>query len=86
MTKNTFDLYRCSALLWAGLEYEDALRFRIEKAKEAMTFYRESAQPLDKMSEEYLSIEKKYLDSEDAVKWNRTFLDEIINERKRKIQ
>lgn len=69
--KNTFDLYRCSPLLWAGLEYEDALHFRIEKAEEAKKYYR-IKKDID-----------KYQDSEDAIEWNRKFLEEIKQEREK---
>jgi len=83
MTKNTFDLYRCSALEWAKLDYEDALHFRIDKAKKAMTYYRRVSTLMPKMSDGYKSMQNKYLDSEDAREWNKGFVEEIENERKK---
>ena len=83
MTKITFDLYLCSPLLWAGLEYEDALEFRIEKARLAMAHYKRKAEGVMQDHVAYKAFVDKYNDSDDAVKWNRDFLEEIIRERER---
>ena len=81
--KTTFDLYRCSALLWAGLEYEDALHFRAEKAQKAMKFYRLEANKIkNKMNNsQYTKLVKQYQDAEEALDWNRIFINEIKIER-----
>lgn len=82
--KNTFDLYRCSPLLWAGLEYEDALDFRIEKAAQAKIYYREEARKvMSKDDKEYTKLVDLYADSDDAIKWNRKFIEEIEEERRK---
>ena len=84
MTKNTFDLYRCSPLLWANLKYKEALVFRIEKANNAMNYYRSLATIADKSTDKYKDYMKKYIDSEKAKDWNKDFLQEIINEPNKK--
>lgn len=83
MTK-TWLLYRCSPLLWAGLEYEDALSFRTEKAREAMSFYREASKKLHwlfDMKEDKENTDR-YMASEKAMIFNMTLLEEIEEERK----
>ena len=85
--KTTFNLYRCSSLLWAGLEYEDALHFRIEMAEKAKDYYRTQSRKYDNKwtkenHDERLKLSKLYSDSQDAVDWNRIFIDEIEEERK----
>lgn len=83
--KNTFDLYRCSSMLWAKLPYEDALQLRKEKAKEAMDYYRIKATAITnkRNSEKYIKLVKLFAESEDAMRWNEVFIDEIITERRR---
>lgn len=83
MTK-TWDLYRCSPLLWAGLEYEDALEFRIEKAEEAKLYYKTEGRKYHWLndSEIFKSYTDKYLKSQKAVDFNRELLDEINEERR----
>lgn len=87
MKKKTFDLYRCSPLLWAGLEFEDALHFRIEKALKAKDYYRILGTKVLYMNGwtygwVYEDIVQQYTDSVNAVEWNREFLEEIEEERK----
>ncbi len=83
MTKSTYALYRCSPLLWAGLKYEDALEFRIEKARLAMTYYKHEAEKVMQDSDKYKEFVDKFMDSDNAKKWNESFLEEIIIERER---
>lgn len=84
MKHTTFELYRCSPLLWAGLEYEDALKFRIEKALEAKIYYRIEAKKLNNIDEKnFKYLVKCYENSDEAVEWNRKFLQEIENEREK---
>ena len=73
--KCTFDLYRCSATEWSKLPYLEALHFRVIKAREAMSHYRLVRPVTDD------SI-AKYNDSEDAVKWNIKFIEEIKKDNK----
>lgn len=83
MTK-TWLLYRCSPLLWAGLEYEDALSFRIDKAREAMNFYREESKNFHWLDDSGKDKEntQRYVASEKAMEFNRDLLEEIKEERK----
>lgn len=83
MTK-TWLLYRCSPLFWAGLEYEDALSFRVKKAREAMDFYREESKNFHWINDSEKDKEntKRYMASEKAMEFNRTLLEEIEEERK----
>lgn len=84
MKHKTFDLYRCSALVWARLPYEIALNYRILMAKEAMLYYRKKAtKHLNKNDKKYQKFVKKYEDSEDAKNWNQKLLKEIHNERQK---
>ena len=83
MNKKTYDLYLCSPLLWAGLKYEEALEFRMKKARLAMMHYKRQAEGVMQDKDKYRAYILKYNDSHDAFDWNRAFLDEIIMERKR---
>ncbi len=87
MKKKTWNLYRCKALLWAKLEYEDALRFRKEKALQAKEYYRILGGRIKKYNGwtygwTYENTIKMYNDSCDAADWNQQFIDEIEEERK----
>ena len=84
--KTTFELYRCSSLLWAKLEYEDALHFRMKKAREAKEYYRILGGRVHKAigwmyGLDYEDIVQKYRDSEDAAEWNQIFINEIEKDR-----
>ena len=86
--KKTNRLYRCSTLEWANLPYEEALHFRIAKAEEAKDYYREqSAQYSDVWSTKNHTkmgvLSRLYTDSQDAIDWNRKFINEIEEERKK---
>ena len=83
MTKSTYALYRCSPLLWANLKYEDALEFRIEKARLAMAHYKCKAEKVMQNFDKHKEFVDKFMDSDNAKKWNENFLEEIIIERKR---
>lgn len=73
--KNTFDLYRCHQLEWKNLKYVDALKFRVDKASEAMNYYRGLAKSED--INEYIKYKKMYINSEDAMNFNRKLLEEL---------
>ena len=79
MSKNTFDLYRCHAVMWADLSYKDALIFRIGCAEDAMLYYKALADVIeDKFkSSKYAELVGKFKDSEAAVAWNKKFLKEV---------
>ena len=85
MHKTTFDLYRCSALLWAGLEYEDALAFKKEKALEAKKYYQMKASKMSMIEfpDTHNKYKKLYDASDDAAKWNQHFIDEIKKEKRK---
>ena len=83
MKHKTFDLYRCSALVWARLPYEEALNFRIIKANIAMLYYRQEAKKNIKNDIKYQYFINKYTTSQEAKQWNEEFLEEIIEERKK---
>ena len=82
MKKNTWDLYRCHAIMWADLPYKKALLFRIECAKQAMLYYKALADEIDGKfeTEEFLDLVDKFTDSSDAVEWNRKFYEEVKDE------
>lgn len=89
--KTTYSLYRCSPLLWADLEYEAALEFRIAMAREAMGYYRKESRKISSKwtharHEKLERLTVLYTASEDAVKWNQIFLDEITKEREDKYE
>ena len=80
MTKNTEDLYREKAIMWADLPYRYALEFRIECAKDAMKYYRETAtKELEELGRTkfYEETINKFMDSEKAVSFNREMLNEL---------
>ena len=82
--KTTFELYRCSPLEWNTLPYEDALEYRALKAKEAMAYYKTQAESVsNKFSENYNKHLKLRIGSENALKWNKRFLEEIKIEKDR---
>ena len=80
MTKNTEDLYREKAIMWADLPYRYALEFRIECAKDAMKYYRVNGR--EELAENgrtdfYDEMIEKFQDSEKAVGFNRKLLEEL---------
>lgn len=86
MTHKTFDLYRCSPLQWSNLPYEDALHCRIDAATAAKDYYREASREFSKVwshenHEALNELSALYVASDDAIKWNRRFLEEIRQER-----
>ncbi len=77
--KNTIDLYRCDAKEWAELSYKGALLLRIHLAQEAMAHYKRTADAIEEKlhSKEYYALIERFRDSEKAVAWNTSFLEEV---------
>ncbi len=80
----TKELYRCSSTEWARMPYEEALIFRMVKAREVMNAYKRLASnvPNKIKSKSYLKYVSLYTASEDAYYWNLGFLYEIKKDRK----
>ena len=78
-------LYRCESTEWAKLPYEDALKYRILKAKDAMNHYRLISREivLKKKVQDYDENIHKYLMSEKAMNFNKKLLFEIEEDEKK---
>ena len=75
--KSTEILYRCKPVTWSNLPYEEALGFRVQKAIEAMDYYRERSNSMNKLSDAYAEMIAKYTDSKNARDWNKKLIEEI---------
>jgi len=75
--KDTELLYRCKPIVWSELPYKDALGLRVTKAIEAMDYYRERSNSMNKLSDAYAEMVAKYTDSRNARDWNTKLIEEL---------